>query len=93
MKITITPIYAEEPKYSFANFEELAEGALDGSDYETGRLEAAQQTANNSVAVIGRLIDLLVEKAVITPREGLTVLTQGYYDRINISDSKIEFLP
>lgn len=93
MKITITPNYSQEPKYIFASFEELAEGALDGSGYETGRLEAAAQTADNSAAAIGKLIELLVSKGVIAPREGVEVLTDGYYDCVKLDDTQIAFQP
>lgn len=46
---------------------------LDGSDYEVGHLECAQRTATNNSEAIGRLVQLLAEKGVLSAAEVVSI--------------------
>lgn len=66
MKITRTR-YGDTTEYS--SLEQYAEGHLDGDDYGKGAMEAAADTARNNSKAIGRLLDLLSEKHLVTAEE------------------------
>lgn len=56
---------------------DLAAAELDGSDHERGQLEAAVATADNAVAALGRLLEHLEARNLISLEEvAFTVL--GY---------------
>ena len=72
MAATLTYVYGKKQKYR--DLKELAVNALDGSDYERGCLEAAQETANNCAAAIGRLLEHLNAKNLITEEDIVLIL-------------------
>lgn len=57
-----------EQKYRDPKEEPLAlfvERALDGSDYESGALETARNTAYKAIEAISRLVEILAEKGIL----------------------------
>jgi hypothetical protein len=53
---------------------------LDGGDIETGALEAASWTAQNCAKAIGKLVDMLFEKGVLTIDEVKELAGERYAD-------------
>jgi len=71
MKIT-TECYGT--KREFASIEEYTEYRLDGYDYGVGQIEATTAIAKNNAKALGRLLDLLVTKGLVTAEETGTVV-------------------
>lgn len=63
---------------------DLIEGKLDGEDNETGAVDGAAWTARNSIKAIGRLVDTLVSKGIITLDDAKTVAGLHELDEIRI---------
>ena len=61
----------------FESLEDYAEFRLDGSDYDRGIVEAAAATAQNNSKAIGRILDLLSSKQLVTAEEVATII-EGY---------------
>ena len=74
MKIT-TENYGTKREYT--SLEEYAKCRLDGDDYGMGQMEATTATAENNSKAIGRLLDLLADKSLITAEEAATIV-EGY---------------
>jgi hypothetical protein len=51
------------------------ERECDGHDYERGALEAAQYTASNTAEFLGKLVEMLHEKHVLSDEEVLGLLS------------------
>lgn len=62
------------------NIESYAEHSLDGCSYDTGQLEAAAATSRNNSRAIGRLLDLMASKGLLTAPE-ITQVVEGYENR------------
>ena len=56
---------------------EYAELKLDGDDYGKGRLEAAEDTARNNSKAIGRLLDLMADKGIVSANE-VVIIIEGF---------------
>ena len=82
MKITRTR-YGETTEY--VSLEQYAEYRLDGDDYGKGAMEAAADTARNNSKAIGRLLDLLSEKHLVTAEEVAAILEE-YVDGSAVFD-------
>lgn len=74
MKIK-TEIYGT--KHEYGSLEEYAEYRLDGDDYGKGQMEATTDTAKNNSKAIGRLLDFLANKKLLTAKEAVTIV-EGY---------------
>lgn len=70
-----TESYGEVRRYQ--SLEDYAESKLDGDDYGKGAMEAAADTARNNSQAIGRLLDLMAEKGLVSAEEAATVV-EGY---------------
>ena len=70
-----TESYGEVREYK--SLEDYAEFKLDGNDYGKGAMEAATDTARNNSQAIGRLLDLMAEKGLVSAQEAATVV-EGY---------------
>ena len=66
-------------KFMYDSLERYAEDKLDGDSYGSGVLDAANQTAKNNSAAIGRLLDALAEKSIIDTSDIIKVI-EGYYN-------------
>ena len=75
MKIS-TERWGEKREYN--SLEEYAEYRLDGDDHGKGQMEAATDTARNNSKAIGRLLDLLATKNLVTAEEVATII-DGYF--------------
>jgi hypothetical protein len=67
MKIKIKEMYQDEGVEYLAPF-------CDVDSYEDGVVEAARETADNVAKILGRLVEVLVEKKILTPVD-ITKLT------------------
>jgi len=56
---------------------QYAERCLDGRDYESGQLESIGRGTENNRCAIGRLLELLATKGMLTAPE-ITCIAQGY---------------
>mgnify|MGYP000951285774 CR=1 FL=1 len=63
----------------YESLENYAANQLDGDDYGVGRLEAAAATAENNSRAIGRLLDILAAKNVITADEAVKTV-EGFFN-------------
>lgn len=73
-KVKYRNTYDKEDYRSIADF---AEHQLDGSDYDTGMVEAARDTARNNSQAIGRLLDILAGKDLLNDMDVLYVIGCG----------------
>lgn len=60
----------------YDSLEQYAETCLDGDDYNMGISESARQTGRNNSGAIGRLLDALVYKGILGPKE-IKEIVQG----------------
>jgi hypothetical protein len=74
MKIRATSTWEEEGDETVAQY---AERCLDGSDYESGQLEAIGRGNENNSRAIGRLLELLAIKGILTAPE-VTGIVENY---------------
>jgi len=51
---------------------------LDGRDYGSGQVESAARTADNATAFIGKLVEVLAEKQILSREELLSLLGYGW---------------
>jgi len=63
----------------FDTISQAIEAYIDGADYERGAVETAQSTANNAGKCLGNLVQLLVEKGVLTKKEVEDKVLVGLY--------------
>jgi hypothetical protein len=52
---------------------------LNGNDYDTGAVEAAQGTADNAAKSLFKLMVVLIEKKIIAPDEAAHILQQNIW--------------
>ena len=76
MKIR-TDSYGNVREYD--SLEVYAAQKLDGDDYGVGRLEAAAATAANNSRAIGRLLDILAAKNMISADEAVKAV-EGFFN-------------
>lgn len=55
------------------------ENELNGDDYDRGSLESARATADNATEALGRLLDVLATKELLTAKDIVDIVT-GYSD-------------
>ena len=72
MKILISDRYSEEKVIE--SLELYADKVLDGDDYERGSAESARKTADNAVAALGRLLDVLYMTKAISAHEAIYII-------------------
>jgi len=71
MKIKIEN-YSQVREYD--SLEDYAESKLDGDDYGKGTMEAAADTARNNSQAIGRLLDLMADRGLVSAEEAATIV-------------------
>lgn len=64
-------------KYEYKSLEEYSEYQLNDDNYENGQIESATNTAKNNSKAIGRLLDSLVNKKVLTVEDAVIII-EGY---------------
>ena len=63
MKVKIKRIFDDEKTVDLIAY---VESQVNGDDYDRGALESAQATADNAGVLLGKLIDVLAAKKVLT---------------------------
>jgi hypothetical protein len=74
MKIRATSTWEKEREETVAQY---AERCLDGSDYESGQIEAIGRGNEKNSRAIGRLLELLATKGLLTAPE-VTRVVESY---------------
>ena len=64
--------YGQAREYN--SLEDYAESKLDGDDHGKGAMEAAADTARNNSQAIGRLLDLMADKGLVSAEEAATIV-------------------
>ncbi len=72
MKVKVNAGYRDAREYY--SLENYAGYALDGDEYGLGAMEAAAKTAENNSRAIGRLLDLLAERRMLSAKETETII-------------------
>ena len=78
--------YGEVCEYE--SLKDYAELMLDGDDYGNGVIEATANTARNNSQAIGRLLDLMAEKGLVSAEE-ITTVVEGYMPGVAIFERLI----
>ena len=74
MKIKATLSYEKERDETIAQY---TERCLDGSDSDSGQLEAIARGNDNNARAIGRLLEVLATKGMLTAPE-ITLIVENY---------------
>lgn len=75
------PLYTEDQKIDLVQY--IIE-QLDGDDYDRGALESARATANNAGLLLGKLINVLVAKKILTEND----LSKLFGEEIEIREER-----
>lgn len=67
-------------KYTISDY---VSGTLESCDYEDGRLESASRVANNSARAIGRLVEILQHKGILSLEE-VSEIAAGYDEGLEV---------
>jgi hypothetical protein len=87
LEIQVRPKYGAAPEYRVYNFESYFRYVLDGADYEGGSVEWAQSTASNTASALGRLVETLYEKGILTKHQ-VMLIADDYKNEVEIEVSK-----
>ena len=82
MKVIRNGSYVTERVYE--SIEDYTEAELDSSQFANGLVEAAASTAANNSRAIGRLVDCLYGKGILTADEVLEVVEGALIGNIEI---------
>ena len=73
-------------KREYASIEQYAEAKLDGADYDGGIIEATAATAQNVSEALGRLLDFLADKGMITAADVGYIVEGNHYVHLTFGD-------
>ena len=72
--------YGEPSRYNDEEIDDITERHLNGDDYERGELEATRATADNAVKTLGKLLNILAEKELLSIKEIKEILELNYLE-------------
>lgn len=77
LKLKFQETQSEAEYRSETEHERVIIKAMDGSEYESGALEEAQNTARNATKVLAALLFMLIEKRIITKDDATAIVRDG----------------
>lgn len=83
MKITVPNTY---PRIEGVHITEAIALECDGGGYDTGAVEAAARTAENVSKMLGRLVNILAEKKLLTAQDISMIIYYGFDRDITLSE-------
>jgi len=63
----------------FKSISDAVEAHIDGSDYDTGEIETIRTEVNNLTMCVGNLVEILVEKNMLTEKDVEEVVLRGLF--------------
>ena len=77
-KVFKGPYSGERTKDDRLSASEIVEFVCDGDDYERGSVEAARAQADNCSKTLGRLVEKLFDKGVLSRSEVIEIVDRAY---------------
>lgn len=76
-------------KEEYSSIEQFAEYSLDGDDYGKGSLESAADTATNNSKAIGRLLEVLHSKNIVSDSDICNIIIGYGYEDFKIVEDEL----